>query len=90
MRWAGVAALDWRYALLLTMTYLIYLALSAWVGGLAYRRQREGWPGRAIGHTWRGALTMLILGLVLGAAIDHYLPAADSLLEALPLMRGEH
>ncbi|MBT9491125.1 MAG: hypothetical protein IV107_01980 [Paucibacter sp.] len=67
----------------------VEVALSASMGALVYRQQREGWLGRAVGHTWRGALAMLVLGLALGAAIDHYLPGADSLPEALTLMRGK-
>jgi hypothetical protein len=67
----------------------VEVALSASMGALVYRQQREGWLGRAIGHTWRGALAMLVLGLALGATIDHYLPAVDSLPEALTLVGGK-
>ena len=44
------------------------MALAALAGSFAYRRQREGWFGTAIGHTWRGALAMLVLGVALLAA----------------------
>ncbi|MDC8774495.1 hypothetical protein [Roseateles albus] len=67
----------------------VEVALSAWMGGLAYRQQREGWLGRAFSHTWRGALAVMLLGLALGAAIDHFLPAADSLPQALTILRGK-
>lgn len=69
----------------------VEVALAAWAGGLAYkhRYQRDGWLGRALAHTWRGALMMLVLGIALGAAIDHWLPGADSLPEALTMLRGK-
>ncbi|HEX2012242.1 MAG TPA: hypothetical protein VJN44_15005, partial [Roseateles sp.] len=61
---------------------------AALAGGLAWRRQRRGWLGAALRHTWRGALGLLLLGVALGALIDHQLPQADSLPEALRLLRG--
>lgn len=69
----------------------VEVALAAWAGGLAYkhRGRRDGWLARALGHTWRGALAMLVLGIALGAAIDHWLPGADSLPEALMLLRQQ-
>lgn len=64
----------------------VEVALAALAGSFAYRRQREGWFGVAIGHTWRGALAMLVLGVTLGWVIDHWLPAADSLPRAIQLL----
>lgn len=64
----------------------VEVALAALAGSFAYRRQREGWLGTAIGHTWRGALAMLVLGVALGWTIDHWMPAADSLPHALKLL----
>lgn len=64
----------------------VEVALAALAGSFAYRRQREGWFGTAIGHTWRGALAMLVLGVALGWVIDHWLPAADSLPHAMKLL----
>ncbi len=64
----------------------VEVALAALAGSLAYRRQREGWLMAALGHTWRGALAMLVLGVALGWVIDHWLPAADSLPHAIRLL----
>ena len=64
----------------------VELALAALAGSFAYRRQREGWLGTAIAHTWRGALAMLLLGVALGWVIDHWMPAADSLPQALRML----
>jgi hypothetical protein len=65
----------------------VEVALAALAGGFAWRRQREGWLSRALGHTWRAAFASLVLGVALGAAIDHWLPEARSLPHALSLWR---
>jgi len=65
------------------------VGLASWVGGLAYRSQRRGWLRRALAHTWKPALALLLLGVALGALIDHALPAADSLPQALHMLRSQ-
>lgn len=65
------------------------VGLASWVGGMAYRSQRRGWLPRALGQTWKPALALLLLGVALGALIDHALPAADSLPQALQLLRKQ-
>lgn len=71
------------------MTVALEVALASAAGGMAYRAERSGWLGRALGHTWRGALATLVLGVALGLAIDHWLPAADSLPQALHMLLGK-
>lgn len=63
----------------------VEVALAGLAGGFAWRRQREGWLLRAVAHTWRAALASLVMGVALGAAIDHWLPEAQSLPHALKL-----
>lgn len=62
------------------------VGLAGFAGGFAWRRQREGWLTRALGKTWRAALAMLVLGVLLGAAIDHWAPQAQSLPQVLRMM----
>ncbi|MDI4634552.1 hypothetical protein J7U46_15940 [Pelomonas sp. V22] len=79
----GVVAL---FGVDVLLAVAVEVALAALAGSFAYRRQRQGWFGAAVGHTWRGALLMLVLGVALGWLIDHWLPAADSLPQALKLL----
>lgn len=65
----------------------VELLLASAAGSLAYKGFAEGWLGRALRHTWRGALGALVLAVLLGLVIDHYLPAAHSLPDALYLLR---
>lgn len=81
---AGVFAL---FGVEVLMAVAVEVTLAALAGGFAWRRQREGWLLRALGHTWRAALAMLVLGVALGTAIDHWLPQAQSLPHALSLWR---
>jgi hypothetical protein len=70
----------------------VEVALAALAGSLAWRRYRQhqgGWLGTALRHTWRGALGMLLLGVALGAAIDRWMPAAQSLPEAVKMLGGQ-
>ncbi|MCV2350693.1 hypothetical protein [Paucibacter sp. Y2R2-4] len=71
------------------MAVAVEVALASTAGGLAYRAERAGWLGRVLSHTWRGALITVLLGVALGLAIDHWLPAADSLPQALHLLMGK-
>ena len=70
------------------MAVALEVALAGLAGGFAWRRQREGWLQRALAHTWKAALAMLVLGMALGLTLDHWLPQADSLPHALRLLRG--
>lgn len=65
----------------------VEVLLAAVAGSLSYQRLREGWLPCAVRLTWRGALAVLVLGVALGAAIDHWLPEADSLPQALRMLR---
>jgi hypothetical protein len=70
------------------LAVVLELGLAGLAGGFAWRRQREGWLRRALSHTWKPALAMLVLGVALGLLLDHWLPQADSLPHALRLLRA--
>jgi hypothetical protein len=69
----------------------VEVALAAFAAGLAWRHQRQfergGWLRCALRHTWAGALALLIAGVGLGAAIDHWMPEAQSLPHAARIWR---
>lgn len=82
---AGVFAL---FGVEVLLAVAVELALAGVAGGLAWRRlSEEGWWRCAIRHTWAGALGLFVVGVLLGAAIDHWIPAADSLPHAWHLIR---
>ncbi|WP_431049540.1 hypothetical protein [Roseateles sp. L2-2] len=66
----------------------VEVALASVAGGMAWRRMsEEGWWRCAVRRTWGPALGLLLVGVLLGAAIDHWMPAADSLPHAWQLVR---
>jgi hypothetical protein len=85
---AGVTLL---FGVEVLMAVSVEVALAAFAAGLAWRHQRQfergGWLRCALQHTWAGALALLIAGVGLGAAIDHWMPAAESLPHAVRLWR---
>jgi hypothetical protein len=66
----------------------VEIAIASVGGALAFKAGAEGWFGAAWRHTRTAAVVALIGLLVLGAAIDHWMPQARSLPHALQLMRG--
>jgi hypothetical protein len=83
----GVTAL-FGVEVLLSVTVEVALASAA--AGLAWRHQADvghsGWLACALAYTWRGALMLWLTGVLLGGAIDHWLPQADSLPQAVRLI----
>lgn len=73
------------------MAVSVEVALAAFAAGLAWRHQRQfdrgGWLRCALQHTWAGALALLLAGVGLGAAIDRWMPQAQSLPHAVNLWR---
>ncbi len=69
----------------------VEVALAAFAAGLAWRHQRQfergGWLRCALRHTWAGALALLLAGVGLGAALDHWMPQAESLPHAVRIWR---
>lgn len=73
------------------MAVSVEVALAAFAAGLAYRHQRQfqrgGWLSCALRHTWAGALALLLAGIGLGAALDRWMPEAESLPHAVRIWR---
>lgn len=66
----------------------IEVAFSYTAARTAVRVSREGWLGAAVRLTWKPLLGALACAVVLGLSIDHFLPQANSLPEALRLLRA--
>jgi hypothetical protein len=66
----------------------VELAIASVGGALAYKAGVEGWLGAAWRRTRGAALVGLAALVVLGAAIDHWLPEARSLPHAVQLLRA--
>ena len=67
----------------------VELAFSVAAVRVATRVEREGWLTAAVRLTWKPLLGALLCAVLLGATIDHFLPQADSLPEAVrALQRG--
>jgi hypothetical protein len=65
----------------------VEIALASVGGALAYKASAEGWLSAAWRRTFWPALATLACVVVVGAAIDHWLPQAQSLPQALRLLR---
>ena len=85
----GVALL---FGVEVLMAVSVEVALAAFAAGLAWRHQRRfdrgGWLRCALRHTWAGALALLVAGVGLGAALDRWVPEAQSLPHAVRLWRA--
>jgi hypothetical protein len=66
----------------------VEIALAAVGGAVAYKAGAEGWLGAAWRRTRMAAAAGLIGMVTLGAAIDHWVPEARSLPQALKWMRS--
>lgn len=66
----------------------VEIAVASAGGALAYRARREGWLAHALTRTMWPMVALLLIVVLLGAAIDHWLPQAHSLPQALRLLRA--
>lgn len=64
------------------------LAFSVATARVAMGVERAGWLAAAVRLTWKPLLGALLCAVVLGGAIDVWLPQAHSLPEAVRLLRG--
>lgn len=64
----------------------IELAFSYAAARTSIRVMREGWMSAAVRLTWKPLLGALACAVLLGWAIDHFVPAADSLPQAIKLL----
>jgi hypothetical protein len=68
------------------LTVAVELAFSYVSARAAVRVAREGWASAAVRLTWKPMLGTLACGVLLGATIDHFIPAANSLPQAIKLI----
>lgn len=61
-----------------------YVAARATIGVV-----REGWVSAAVRLTWKPLLGAVACAVALGATIDHFIPAANSLPQALKLIKAQ-
>ena len=66
----------------------VEIAIASVGGALAYKAGAEGWVMAAWRRTRIAALAALIGLMALGAAIDHWMPEARSLPQAVRLLRA--
>lgn len=71
------------------LTVAVELAFSYVSARAAVRMVREGWMSAAVRLTWKPLLGALACAVALGAAIDHFIPAANSLPQAVKLIRAQ-
>ena len=65
----------------------VELAFSYASARVAVRVVREGWLSAALRLTWKPLLGAVVCAVILGAAIDHFVPAANSLPQAIKLFK---
>ena len=64
----------------------VELAFSYVSARTAIRVVREGWLSAAVRLTWKPLMGAVLCAVLLGAAIDYFMPAAHSLPQAIKLM----
>lgn len=67
----------------------VELAFSYASARVAVRVVREGWLSAAVRLTWKPLGGALICAVALGATIDHFIPAANSLPQAMKIVRAQ-
>lgn len=65
----------------------VELAFSYATARTAVRVTREGWASAAVRLTWKPLAGAVLCAVLLGATIDHFIPTAQSLPQALKVMR---
>lgn len=67
----------------------VELAFSYVSARAAVRVTREGWASAAVRLTWKPLAGAVFCAVVLGATIDHFIPAAHSLPQALKIVKAQ-
>lgn len=67
----------------------VELAFSYVSARAAVRLVREGWMSAAVRLTWKPLLGAIACAVALGATMDHFIPAANSLPQAIKLVRAQ-
>lgn len=79
LAWFGTEAL---------LAAAVELAFAYTAARTVVRVEREGWLLAALRLTWKPLLGALISAVLLGALIDHFVPQADTLADAVRVWRG--
>ena len=69
------------------LTVAVELAFSVATARVAMDVERAGWLSAAVRLTWKPLLGAVVCAVLLGATIDHFMPQAQSLPEALRILR---
>ena len=69
------------------LTVAVELAFSVATARAAVGVEREGWLGAAVRLTWKPLLGALLCAVLLGVTIDHFLPQAHSLPQAVRVIQ---
>lgn len=67
----------------------VELAFSYATARTAVRVVREGWLSAAVRLTWKPMLGAVTCAVLLGACIDYFVPTANSLPQAIKVIRGQ-
>lgn len=67
----------------------VELAFSYASARAAARVTRAGWAGTAVRLTWKPLAGALVCAVTLGAAIDHFVPSAKTLPQALQVIKAQ-
>lgn len=70
------------------LSVAVELAFSYATARTAVRVSREGWASAAVRLTWKPLAGAVVCALMLGATIDHFMPTAQSLPQALKMVSG--
>lgn len=71
------------------LTVAVELAFTYVSARTAVRVVREGWLSAAVRLTWKPLLGALFCAVLLGASLDYFIPAANSLPQAIKLIREQ-
>lgn len=83
----GAGALAWLcFGWEVLLAVAVEVAFSVAAARTAGRLAREGWLAAALRLTWKPLLGALVCAVALGAAIDFFVPKANSLGEAVKLL----
>ena len=72
------------------LTVAVELSFSYVSARTAIRVVREGWLSAAVRLTWKPLMGAMLCAVVLGATIDYFLPNANSLPQAIKLIKSSH
>ena len=81
----ALALLYFGWEVLLTVA--VELAFSVSTARAFVGVEREGWLSAVVRLTWKPLLGAVVCAVLLGATIDHFIPQAQSLPEALRILR---